>query len=426
MSYSAEKLRPFINALPSINTLYVAYSGGCDSQVLLYSLSVLKLPCIQIKAIHIDHGLQAASPQWAASCKAWAKELGFDCQVIRVDAQAQTGESPEQAARQARYQALANVISKGDVLLTAHHCDDQAETVMLQLLRGSGPLGLSAMGRTVPFSDGLLGRPLLEFTRADLEDYGRSQGLKWIDDPSNLLLDYDRNFIRHRVSPLFAERWPSWQYVLNRVAFHQAEITKLADDLAAADFSQVADESGTCLKVSGLLQLADYRRRNVLRFWIRQRGLLLPSTRQLSHIEKDVLKAGKDRTPLVHWSNGEVRRYRDYLYAMSPLVNFDAKFSVHWDTSQHDAIELPTGRLTLSQLREAGLSFVHLDGASIEVRYRQGGEKIRIKGKNFHQDLKSLFQEAGVPPWLRGRIPLVYQNDKLLLVVGYWLADNGK
>jgi tRNA(Ile)-lysidine synthase len=391
--------------------------------VLLHSFIALRLPDITVQALHIDHGLQASSREWSEQCVAWADNLGISCKVIKVNARHQSGESPEDAARKARYEALASFIEPGDILLTAHHCDDQAETLLLQLLRGSGPLGLASMGKIVSFGQGHLCRPLLDFIRAELEHYARQHGLEWIDDPSNEAIVYDRNYLRHQVSPRLAERWPSWQRVVGRAAAHQAEMALVADDLAQIDIQQVADVSQRLLRIDQLLVLPDYRQRNLLRYWIRLVDLPLPTSRQLWHIRNDVLNAAPDRLPVVKWPGAEVRRYRNNLYVMAPLAVHDHACALDWDPRIQPTLDTPTGALTVEQLVLQGLDRDVLNQGPLEIRYRRGGEKIRLKHKSMHQDLKTLFQEAGVPPWQRDRIPFVFRGEKLLAVAGYWIAE---
>ena len=423
MSYTSQNLRAILQSLPPTQCYWVAYSGGCDSQVLLHSLASLELPHIKVKAIHVDHGLQSQSAAWGDQCQTWARDLGIECRVVKVDASAEKGESPEEAARRARYQALTEVMETGDVLLTAHHCDDQAETVLLQMLRGSGALGLSAMAQTMPLAQGSLCRPLLEFRRADLEAYARQQGLSWIDDPSNEAVHFDRNYLRHEITPRLAQRWSSWQHVLRRAASHQADMQRLADDLAQIDYQSSLVEGSSLLRVGEVLRLPEYRQRNLLRYWIRKLNLPLPTSQQLEHILNDVLLADADKMPVVKWSGAEVRRYKNALYAMAPLPQHDARWNCSWDTQNQSSVSTPTGELSYQHLIELGMTEDEITAAPLQIRYRCGGEKIQFRGKTFHRDLKSLLQEASVPPWLRDRIPLIYRKDRLVAVIGYWLGD---
>ncbi len=422
-AYSPDILRAALSDAPQSRRYLVAYSGGCDSQVLLHSLVRLQPPDIELLAVHIDHDLHVASSEWAAQCVAWANDLGVACRVIKVSAQHQAGESPEDAARKARYQALCSMLEVDDLLLTGHHCDDQAETFLLQLLRGSGPLGLSAMGKITPLARGFLVRPLLGVTQAALECYANKQGLVWLDDPSNQSVAYDRNFLRHRVVPHLAERWPSWQRIIARAASHQSETALLSDDLALLDLNTTAHPTGARLYVDRILSLPDYRQRNLLRYWIRQLGLPLPSSRQLFHIQRDVLDVEAPRAPVVKWPGAEVRRYRNDLYAMPPLAHYDVHCQITWHTQSETSVKTPTGRINLQDLLDMGFVRHKLDRKPLLIRYRCGGERIRLKKSGMHQDLKKLFQQAGVPPWQRERIPLVFQGDNLLAVVGYWRCD---
>ncbi|NIR59118.1 MAG: tRNA lysidine(34) synthetase TilS, partial [Gammaproteobacteria bacterium] len=268
---------------------WVAYSGGLDSLVLLHALAArrdrLGAP---LAAVHVDHGLHPDSGRWAAHCARTCAALGvpYECRV--VEATAASGESPEAAARRARYEALAGLLEPGACLLTAHQRDDQAETLLLQLLRGAGPDGLAGMPMCRPLGAGWHLRPLLDWERADLHAYARAQGLEWVEDASNRDTGIDRNYLRHIVLPALRERWPGAPATLARAARHQAEAAELLVALGRADARAAADAAPGTLRASALRDLPAPRQRNLLRAWIARAGLPAPSAAQLERVRLDV------------------------------------------------------------------------------------------------------------------------------------------
>lgn len=410
-----------LSNLPAAARYWIAYSGGLDSHVLLHALAALRRNAMALHAVHVDHGLQAQSKQWSQRCVETCAALHVPCTVLAVHAAPRPGESPEDAARRARYAALAELIQEGDCLLTAHHQDDQAETLLLQLLRGAGPRGLAAMPQRAPFARGWHARPLLEFTRADLHAYATQQGLTWIDDQSNFDTGFDRNYLRHEIMPRLRARWPAAARTLARSASHAAQAARLLDALADIDFHTVAHTAACdALSVTALRALDETRQRNVLRYWLHRLSLPLPNAAHIEHILHDVIDAARDKTPRVHWPGAEVRRYRDALYAMPELAPHDARRIIPWD--MRAPLELPgVGRLEALRTHGAGIKESLLNGA-ITVRFRHGGERCQPAGRAHTHELKKLFQERGIPPWRRARVPLIYINDQLAMVGDLWVC----
>lgn len=420
-------LNPLLTAYPHIRHFVVAYSGGMDSHALLHLLAFQRAqwPERPLAAVYVDHGLQAASSAWGEHCRQVCRELGVAFQVLQVDARPMLGESPEAAARHARYRALAQELGPNTALLTAHHRDDQAETLLLQLLRGAGPHGLAAMPAAARLGQGWLLRPLLEVDRARILAYARAQRLNWIEDTSNTDIGFDRNYLRHQVLPLLRERWPAVNRALACSAQLCAETAIWLDEEADADLTQAATHRPDCLQIPALRELTEQRQRNVLRRWLRRLGLPSPGSRHLQHILRDALAVPRDRKPCVHWFGSEVRRYRDRLYAMPPLAPHDARQVILWqpDATGQPPLPIPwLGRLRFQTTVGAGLRATALAGATLTVRFRQGGERFRPMGRCHSQELKKLLQEAGIPPWERDRLPLLYRNDVLLAVVGLGVA----
>ena len=431
MIFSASALSEQLQQLPQAQRLWVAFSGGCDSHVLLHALVQIKdqLPATHIWTLHINHGLADEADDWTEHCQSVCDQLGVNLMSVAVDAIPDSGESPEAAARTARYHVFSDIIEQGDGLLLAHHEDDQAETLLLQLFRGAGVKGLSAMPMVTEFAKGWLGRPILPFSRQSLRDYAAVHGLQWIEDPSNSALVYDRNFLRQQIIPQLQERWPALNTALSRAAGHQSSASLLLDQLAEIDREACGSEQLDCLanlSVSALLKLSAERCSNLLRYWIRHQGVLMPDTVHLARISQEVLQAGENANPEVNWAHASVRRYRDDLY----LVATDKKPGQEQDTSRSFLWDLQTplnlndGRvLNIISGSEQGLKADLAACGEISVRFRQGGETCRPLGRGHRHSLKKLMQEWAIPPWKREQVPLIYVGDEIAQVVGYCICE---
>ena len=407
-----------LQAQPPFRHLWVAFSGGIDSHVLLHSLAQLRsqLRGADLSAIHVNHGLMPQAKQWAEHCRQVATALSVDCHIVNVDARAHVGESPEAKARQVRYQAFYSMMQKNDALLTAHHQDDQAETLMLQLLRGSGPRGLAAMPECSVKPGKTILRPLLSLSQADIESYAKQHQLQWIDDSSNEDCGYDRNYLRHQVIPLIKQRWPSMAKTISRSAQLCADAAHSLDEQAEADLDKVAVEQG--LSVFALNKLSMHRLNNVLRHWIRQTGLPIPNQSVLQQVVS-LLQASNDAKPLVHWKGAELRRYRDTVYIMAPLSTLPNSNPYPWQWDQELQIQ---GLGTLRAVADRGRGVRQDCGGYLTVGFRRGGE--RYRQGNHHHSLKKLFQEKGILPWLRDRIPLIYLEEELVAVGDFFVTDH--
>jgi len=290
--YLLQQLRRHPDTVPCF---HVAYSGGLDSHALLHALCAVRDQLdVRIAALHVHHGLQAEADHWERHCRQVCAALDVDFTVLSVDARAGRGESPEAAARSARYGAITAWLPARHCLLTAQHQDDQAETLLLQLLRGSGVSGMAAMPETGPCGAGIQLRPLLGVTRAALQDYARQHGLVWIEDPSNSDTAFDRNFLRQRVMPVLRERWPAASSSLSRSAAHCAAASELLAQQAAHELQTLYGKRQGTVSASGLAALSGVRRDNVLRAWLKQHTRHSPSTAVLARIVRDVLGSRKD------------------------------------------------------------------------------------------------------------------------------------
>lgn len=375
----------------------------------------------RLRALHVHHGLLPEADAWARHCARACAGLGVPCVVERIRVAGAAEEGVEAAARRARYACLARHLEPGEVLLTAHHRDDQAETVLLQLLRGTGVHGLAGMPAIVPFAAGFHARPLLGFPRAELERYARTQDLSWVEDPSNRALDIGRNLIRHRVLPLLRERWPTAGRQLAQAADRAAEAAALLDELARTDLATCIEDGN--LRVSALRRLPPPRQRNALRGWIREQGFRVPSAKQLALLLAQLESEPRTRHAVVRWRGAELRRYRDVLVLRADTALPVAAGAVAWDGTRPLPLPSVGRQLRLAPMLGRGLARARVDGAALSVRFRQGGERCRLPGRSHRHKLKKLLQEAGVPPWERERLPLLYVNDALAAIGDRWVCE---
>ncbi|MGB5580087.1 MAG: tRNA lysidine(34) synthetase TilS [Woeseia sp.] len=400
----------------------VAFSGGIDSTVLLSLLAGIRAALdTQLRAVYVNHQLQPQADAWQAHCERQAARLGVEFQSVRIDVNERGNAGPEGNARAGRYAALAAMLADGDWLLTGHHEDDQAETLLLNLLRGSGVAGLRGIAPCRPLGRGLLLRPLLACSSADIAAYAHAENLEWIDDPSNDDTSFDRNFLRAGVLPLLATRWPAATRQLARSARLAGEASDLLDDLARADLARC----GTAhrLSVAALSGLEQPRQANLLRYACKAQALPVPPHRQLEALQTELLPARADAVPLVQWQGAEARRYRDHLYLM-PALAAEPAAPVGLLRAGHPlALAAGLGELELRADVAGGISPV-VAQAGLSVRFRQGGEAIKPAGRGVGKSLKQLLQEAQVVPWLRGRVPLVYGGDALVAIGDLWVAED--
>lgn len=426
MRFSATALAEVMGGLPLGNTprhLCVALSGGLDSSVLLHALASLReAACYErLRAVHVDHGLHPDSAAWSDACGRLCAALEVPLTSSRIEVALGCGRSPEAAAREARYRALADTLAPGERLCVAHHADDQVETVLLQLLRGAGPAGLSAMPAATPFSGGVLLRPLLGFRRDALATYARDHRLSWLEDPSNQDLQLRRNYLRLVILPKLYEHWPGAAGSVSRSARLCAEAQGLLADLGAADLAATGPDRS--LDAAATAAFSEPRQRNLIRVWLAGRGICAPDSRRMDSIVTTVVPARTDRCPEVRWDGGAVRKYRGRLYALDAAqlaVLETAPTASRWHLPAPLELGAGLGRLEIETAPGAGLDPARLGGVPIEVRFRRGGERLRPAGAAHHRPLKKLLQEAGIPPWWRGRLPLLFAREKLIAVADLW------
>ncbi|HXG28185.1 MAG TPA: tRNA lysidine(34) synthetase TilS [Nevskiales bacterium] len=399
----------------------LAFSGGLDSTVLLHLLMRTRLRA-PLAAVHVHHGLQVSADDWVRHCRQICREWAVPLIVRRVAPRRGPRRSLEAEARALRYAALRGLMRPGDVLLTAHQIEDQAETLLLQLLRGAGPRGLAAMPAVSEFPPGLHVRPLLTYGRAELEAYARTHRLHWVEDPSNQDRAHARNFLRHDILPRLRTRWPQADRLLSRSAALCAEAAELLDAQAEDDLEWCAGEQAGSLSIPALLRLTPARRRNLLRAWLGWLELPLPEARHLQRLDREVLQAPACASPRLAWPGAELRRYRERLFAMRPLAEPPAGWQVRWRPGD-SAVALPDGsRLVARASRAPGALRPPRRGETVSLRLAHAGERLRLPGRAGHSALKTLCQAAGIPPWLRPRLPVLLYDGRIAAIADRWIA----
>ena len=425
----------WFSRLSHFNKLIVGFSGGLDSTVLLHVLASHPSLLTKLVAVHVNHGLSAHASLWQTHCQQVCHNLDipFMTQSVQFDRAANI----EEGARIARYAVFSSLMTEQDCLILGHHLDDQAETVLLQLFRGAGVDGLAAMSDFGQFELGGMARPFLSHSREQLEHYAVLHQLSWIEDESNQDINYSRNYLRQQVIPLLQKKWPGVVGNIARAALHCQQAKRNLDTLAAQDVSPLSTSTivafgkkstaleensdvltNNVLLITSLKELSRDRIANALRVWLKNNRVQLPSTATFGRLIDEVIFASSDAMPEVSWADVSVRRYQGHLYldrkkTKKPLP------CVAWSVFPSPLIIADAGINLLAKKSNQGL--VIPENTQIFVRFRQGGEEFFWHGQT--KRLKKLFQEWGVSPWLRERVPLIYLNDTLAAIVGYAMSD---
>lgn len=404
-------LTALAQGLPPPRRMVVAWSGGRDSSVLLHALAAQRaqLPC-ELLAVHVNHGLQPAGPAWAEHCMRAAAGMEIPFQTLTLADAPAPGDSLEAWAREARYQALADLLGDDDFLLTAHHQDDQAESFLLGALRGSGPAGLRGIAPRRRLGTGWLLRPMLEIPAAHIEAFARAHDLQWLEDPMNTDHARARSFLRSEILPRLRTHWPAAGAVLARSARWQAD-SQLALEACAQRYLDACPEWPERLPLTVLEGLPEPLVSTVIRHWIHRLGHPVPDARRLAEILRTVLPAAPDRVPEVSWGGISLRKWQQALYLDQKA--HVAPFAATWDPAR--PLTLPGGVLSAQPAIGRGLrQTLCRDG--LVVRSREGGERIRLPGRSHHTTVKHALQALGVPPWRRAALPLVYAGGALAAV----------
>ncbi|RQW63956.1 tRNA lysidine(34) synthetase TilS [Vibrio viridaestus] len=395
--------------------IVLALSGGLDSRAMLHLLRQYQDNCYcTIQVVHVHHGLSSNADYWAKQCADWCHEVGFPFHLEKVDLGNLQGESIEQVARSARYEALKHYIGSDDLLLTAQHADDQLETFLLALKRGSGPKGLSGMAECMGFGAGYLVRPFLKASRQSIEKYSKYHDLKWVEDESNADERFDRNYIRHQVTPVLSSRWPHIRKAVQRSAelcYQQEELIRL---LLADELHRVI-ETDYSLNIDGLRHKPTAVIHQLIRYWLEKLAVSMPSQRHLEMIWDEVALAKADANPQLKLQNNEIRRFNQRLYC-TEIYNDISLWTT--DVTLNVPVQLPDnlGVLSLVEKSNSGcLSNVILQ-QRLRVIFNPEGLKATPLHKHGKKTLKFWFQEYGVPSWLRRRTPILMAGNDVVAV----------
>lgn len=416
--------------------LVIAYSGGVDSQVLLHALASIKqrsatAPAIltNVTVCHVNHGLSANAHAWQTFAQQTCQKLNLALTVCQVNIPAQAQQSLEALARDARYQALHSIYDEPALIITGHHSDDQAETFLLALKRGSGLKGLSAMAAETKKADDLLVRPLLKISRAEIMAYAKAHELTWIEDESNTDTRFDRNFIRNDVMALLTKRWPSIASTINRSSEHCLAGQLLLNELAAEDLTICKHEINS-LSVAALTRLSQGRFNNLIRYFLELNHCLMPSTEQLAQLHQQ-LNVADDKNPAVKVGDHFLRRFKGILFLTTDFEEVSA-----WQTEltlceTASLIELPDDLGYLHCLTaaftagETGGQYIALPKAEqkISIRFAHNNPKCLPDYRNHSRPLKKVLQELNIPPWQRKRIPFLYYDETLVAALGFFVCQ---
>ncbi len=411
-----EHLAAALAGTPAV-PLCVAFSGGPDSTALLHALAQLPVARERgLRALHVDHGLNADSRVWAEHCQRLCASLDMPCAVLRVQVETHRGEGLEAAARRARYAAFEQNLGEGEWLLLAHHRDDQAETVLLKLLRGAGPEGLGGMRERRALGKGQLWRPVLALSRTQLRAHVEAHGLPCIDDPSNADARLSRNYLRHDILPRLVAHWPQ----ATDSILHSAALSRAAADTLRAQwlpaFVRIHDADTDSLSMPGWLALPPALREPLLDHWLHRRGLPAPTAGQRQQIKRQC-QARPGRTPCISWAGAELRIWKARLWALPPQPPIDPAWHCEW---RGEPLALPDGGLLRLSDPAARLP------EPLHVRLRRGGEHLKPAGDAHTRELRDLFQQGELPPWQRLACPLLYADGELVAVADRWLSARGE
>ena len=398
--------------------LCVGLSGGRDSVLLLHLLAQAREAlAITVSAIHINHQISPHAASWADFCAALCAQLGVPLQVERVVVARDSGRGLEASARAARYAAYSRV--PADMIALAHHRGDQAETVLLQALRGAGLKGISAMPLLKALGDDKqIIRPLLDVAPEILADYAAVNGLSWIHDESNDDIRFTRNYIRHEIMPRLGDCLPQSAASLVRLGQHAAQAQLLLDDLAKIDCANVV--VGDRLQSSRLLALSMPRAKNLLRYFFASASIPVPNAVQLNEILRQLGARNPDHRTEITWANWTLRCFRDEVYLTPAALQPDGDWQIAWHGEAELILPRPCGTLRFEPRVGTGIAQTRLAGKNVTIRSRRGGEKIHLESSRPRRALKNLLQEAKLPPWRRETMPLLFCDETLV-----WVPDIG-
>ncbi|MFK5984686.1 MAG: tRNA lysidine(34) synthetase TilS [Pseudomonadota bacterium] len=423
------------------NRYVVSCSGGLDSMVLLHLMAsmqqILFDQGIKLAAIYVNHNLSPHAQEWAEFCQVECLKYQIPLSVLSVNAKPAPRQSPEAAARDARYGAIKKILKRGDALLTGHHQNDQVETLLLQLLRGSGPKGLAAMPVCRDFADFHLLRPLLNFSREGIKNYAIQYQLKWVEDESNQQQKFKRNFLRHSILPKLQQQWPGFASSLSRVSLLQSEAVEILEEVASEDLKNCTIELNVqqkdmlsfnpailkqaLLDTARLQKLSSGRIKNGIQFWLRSNQVAVLNAKLLQQFLDIFINKATTANSLLNWKfeqqHYQIRYYQNRLYLLNiksnPTEPEQTRADVLWNFKKHSKITF--GKFTM-EIKEPDQLAKELLSDTLKLCFRKGGERFKKNHSSRHFLLKKWFQEQSIPPWLRSQIPLFYNNEQLIQV----------
>lgn len=407
--------------------ILIGFSGGLDSTVLLHQLVRLRpILNLQLRAIHIHHGISPKANSWLQHCQKICEQL--DVPIVFQHVQLENnGQGIEAEARYARYQVFQEKLQSKEVLVTAHHLDDQCETLLLALKRGSGPMGLAAMPFRRTFGDSYHFRPLLTHSREQLEYYAQQHRLAWIEDESNQDQRFDRNFLRQAILPQLKQRWPQFAETTARSAALCGEQEALLDELLKPDLQAVITAEAA-LSINALSNMTSLKRAALIRRWLTRCQAPLPSRDLVQRIWSEVALSRHDASPKLKLGEGWIRRYQQHLSWVREFQG-QRKTQLVWQDWSVPLVlpdQLGTLRLTDHRISTSSLPYIrrpNLD-EQVSIRFTIKG-KVAVVGRDRSRELKKLWQEFGVPPWWRENTPILFYNDTPICVAKLFVSQAG-
>lgn len=432
---SFESVVPYLSGITASEPVYVAFSGGVDSTVLLHLLAACRDSGVikNVEAVHVHHGLSDLADQWQTFCESFCDSLNIPLTIAHVTLSCDSGGGIEQEARQARYQFFEQVLEGGGCLLMGHHQDDQAETLLLRLFRGTGLDGLQGIPVQRSLGQGRIIRPLLNISRVDIEAYAHRHQLQWIKDDSNEDTNFSRNFLRHHIIPEIEQRWPGasrrMAELTKDITITNARLSWLSERLllqAQTTMPEWLLGDQPLLSINALQTFDTEDRRQVVRLWLKKQGFKMPGRQALETVFQELVAAKEDAEPVIRNAQYCLRRFRGYLLAdaISPAINYQP---LSWDWRLNSELMLPDGK-TLSVLKagaEERLA-LQLPDQPLQILWRRhidASQKVAIAGRSSRKTIKRWLQEYNIPPWLREQVPFIFLGEQLVAVPGLWVCD---
>ena len=411
----------------SYKRIGVAYSGGVDSTVLIHFLSLIPDCKKKLFALHVNHGISSKSDLWEEHCKNNCLSLEIDFVSLKLESK--TIKNPnENELRKARYKELFSWSEEGDVICTAHHKDDQVETILFRILRGTGIKGLEGIKKFSKRKDIDLIRPFLDFSKEDLIKYAKQNNLSWVEDDSNNNLLITRNYLRNKVLPLLAKKWPQYSDSFTNLSTKAQDASKVIEELSYSDLNSSLGDSKDHLSILKMKGLSKERIKNLMHTWLNQLNEVNIPLSFIEQAYRNIFLSKEDSNPLISFGKPEfigsfqLRRFNNHIYFLPLLDPILLKSNDPWNWNINKTLELPTGVLSSKKVFGKGLSS-EISRNNLKVKARSGGERCKPFGRSKSQKLKKLFQEYKIPPWTRDRLPLIYLEEELVAVADLWVCQ---